>query len=164
MPREGSFSGILVRVESGNQKEAVAHRRREIGWRALQWNGWSDVGPERHAAFRCARRIGGGKLREKLHVLEDGAQLDGRDASSLLGNPEPREGGNVAHFVQRDAHAPISRSRFACATTNVLRPIDSSSKSTLAFNSRPEPDSSAMVPAPNFRWRTRAPTSMTAAS
>ena len=43
-------------------------------------------------------------------------------------------------------HYSMSRSRLACATTSVLRPIVSSSKSIFALRSRPAPASSAMTP------------------
>src|SRR6476469_11243865 len=97
-------------------------------------------------------------------MAEDGVQL-ARQLLRLGGREaEARERGNVVDVVDRDGHYSMSRSRLACATTRVLRPIVSSSKSIFALRSRPLPASSAITPEPNLRCRTRAPTAITAAS
>jgi hypothetical protein len=39
-------------------------------------------------------------LREDLHVLENGAQLDGGSARLLVTDAEPSERSDVTHFVE----------------------------------------------------------------
>src|SRR4051794_26660416 len=77
---------ILVRGQSGDEKESVLQLGREGGGRAIERNGRTDIRPERHAARRLGfpvdiMRVDLGK---HLHVPEDGAELERDGASALL--------------------------------------------------------------------------------
>src|SRR5204862_3249734 len=141
---------ILVRRETWNEKEAIARRRREVGGRPQERNRRPVVRAKRHSRLWHLGpiRIAGIDVRENLHVLEYRAQFECERSGSLVANTEACERGDVTYVLEGDAHVPISRSRLACATTSLLRPTDSSSKSTFALSSRPDPASSAIVPAP----------------
>src|SRR5206468_2200631 len=133
-----------------DEEEAVAQLRRDAGNCTGERNRWSRIATERRPAItlRIAAARNRLHLLQNPHVIEDRAQLHRELTSALIGDAKTREAGDVSDLLERDRHAPISRSRFACATTSVFRPIASSSKSTFAFSSRPEPVSSAIVPAP----------------
>src|SRR3954468_17625414 len=84
---------ILVRGESGNEKESVLQLRCEGGGRAMKRNGRTGIRPQRHPCRRLGflveiTRLDPGK---HLHVLEDGAELERDGPSPLLGDSEARK-------------------------------------------------------------------------
>src|SRR5690606_1580255 len=160
--------GVTVCIQPWHEQKAVANLGRERTERAIQRHCRTFVGPKRHTqpadSLCCLHPLHVHPL-EHVHVREYRVQLCNELRHSLGFHPKPRESRNVHYFVLRDCHAySHSLSRFACAITSVLRPLSSSSKSILTLLSRPAPVISAIVPAPNFRCLTRAPTAITAAS
>ena len=151
--RRHASAGVFVRREARHEEESVAHRRRER----------VDASARAESAGRRPTRSG----------MPRRADADRRactpscppcDSTSMwrgscsaratsvgdcaLGRAPSRASAamwRTSSIVTATSRHP--RSRLAYATTSVLRPIVSSSKSTVTFVSRPTPASSAIVPA-----------------
>ena len=150
-----------MRRETRHEEEPAAHHRRELLARDRERYGARDVGakPHRLGLLLCrVRRAGARHGLQRLHVHEDPVQLLDVTREILLGETEACELRDVAHVIRCHGHQSIPRSSPAKAITSRLRPIPSSSKSTVTFASLPAPLTSAMVPEPKVRCVTRAPT------